>query len=166
MRAGVVLRLGLAALALLPVTPPARASDWGLIRPGESTTQTVRARYNAPTRVERQKVESYDTENWVYEGEQAPSGIVRLTVEFGIVQDGKYRADIVRSFRLEPHGSTFNRGIISNGWGLPDRAGQRGDQDFFLYKDGLLVYFAPDGWAVQLMIFTLPQPRDPTEERR
>jgi len=28
------------------------------------------------------------------------------------------------------------------------------------------VYFNPDGWTVRLMVFTIPQPRDPTEERR
>jgi hypothetical protein len=158
--------LFLVVVLVLLGAPVARASDWGLIRPGASTTQTVRARYHAPTRIERPKVEGYDTESWIYEGEQAPSGIERLTVDFGIVQDGKYHADIVRSFRLEPHGSTFNRGIVSNGWGFPDRAGRQGDEEFFLYKDGLLVYFAPDGWSVRLMIFTPPQPRDPTEERR
>jgi len=26
--------------------------------------------------------------------------------------------------------------------------------------------FRSDGWTVRLMVFTLPQPRDPTEERR
>jgi hypothetical protein len=155
-----------AAALLLAAAAPAAASEWGLIQPGISTTQTVRAQYGAPTKVTREKVDNYDTEKWVYEGEQAPSGVVRLSVDFGLLREGKYRADLVRAFELEPHGGTFNRGIVSNGWGAPDRVGRQGESDIFLYKDGLLVYFAPDGWNVRLMVFTLPQPRDPTEERR
>ncbi|HET7341194.1 MAG TPA: hypothetical protein VFL90_07005, partial [Methylomirabilota bacterium] len=59
-----------------------------------------------------------------YEGDQAPSGIVRLSVDFGLLHEGKYRPDVVRAFELEPHGSTFNRGLVANGWGAPDRVGQ------------------------------------------
>ncbi|HET7341193.1 MAG TPA: hypothetical protein VFL90_07000 [Methylomirabilota bacterium] len=155
-----------AATLLLAAAASALAAEWGLIQPGVSTTQTVRGQYGAPTRMTREKIENYDTEKWIYEGEQAPAGIVRLSVDFGLLRDNKYRADLVRAFELEPHGSTFNRGIVSNGWGVPDRVGHQGDADVFLYKDGLLVYFTPDGWNVRLMVFTLPQPRDPTEERR
>ena len=153
----------LLGLALAPV---AFAAGWGLIEPGVSTMQTVRERYGAPSRTERKKVDAYDTESWIYEDDRAPTGIVRLTVDFGLLRDNKYRADVVRAMALEPHGATFNRGIIGNGWGLPDGAGRQGDEEFFVYKEGLLVYFNPDGWTVRLMVFTLPQPRDPTEERR
>ena len=99
--------------------------------------------------------------------------------EWGLIQPGvsttqtvreRYgapsRTDVVRVLQLEPHGSTFNRGVIGNGWGFPDGSGKTGDEEFFVYKDGLLVYFAPDGWNVRVMLFTVPQPRDPTEERR
>lgn len=157
--------LGL-ALTVLLLAPSAFAADWGLIQPGVSTTQTVRERYGAPSRTERKKVDKYDTEAWIYEGERAPSGLVRLTIDFGLLHDNKYRPDVVRVFQLEPHGGTFNRGIIGNGWGIPDGNGRQGDEEFFVYKEGLLVYFNPDGWTVRLMVFTLPQPRDPTEERR
>ena len=160
MRAVVLAALLLVAPALAP------AAEWGLIQPGVSTTRTVRERYGEPTRVDRQKVDNYDTESWVYEGDRAPTGIVRMTVDFGLLHENKYRADVVRALQLEPHGSTFNRGVIVNGWGLPDGGGRQGDEDFFVYKDGLLVYFAKDTYNVRLMIFTLPQPRDPTEERR
>jgi len=155
----------LVAVALL-VAATAHAAEWGLIQPGISTTQTVRERYGAPTRVEAQKVDGYDTERWVYEGERSPSGIVRLTVDFGLLRDNRYRPDLVRSFSLEPHGSTFNRGIVANGWGFPDGGGHQDGEEFFVYKEGLLVYFAKDGWNVRLMVFTVPQPRDPTEGRR
>jgi hypothetical protein len=160
------MRRGLLVVALLLVTSPATAAEWGLISPGVSTMETLRAQYGAPTRVERQKVESYETENWIYEGPKAPTGMERLLVEFGLVQQEKYRADVVRAFRLEPKPGTFNRGVITNGWGLPDRTGRENQNDIFLYRDGLLVYFDEAGWNVKLMLFTPPQPRDPTEEPR
>jgi hypothetical protein len=153
-------------LALLLVAAPVAAAEWGLIRPGASTMETVRARYGAPTRVDRQKVEGYETESWIYEGPKAPTGMERLTVEFGLVQQEKYRAEVVRAFRLEPKPGTFNRGVVTNGWGFPDRIGRENQSDIFLYRDGLLVYFDEAGWNAKLMLFTLPQPRDPTEEPR
>jgi len=156
----------LACALLLATASHAGAAEWGLIEPGVSTTQSVRARYGAPSRVDREKVDNYDTEKWIYEGDRAPSGVIRLAIDFGLLQDNKYRPDVVRAFELTPHGSTFNRGLVANGWGSPDRTGREGESDVYLYKDGLLVYFEPDGWNVKLMIFTIPQPRDPTEERR
>jgi hypothetical protein len=155
----------LAALMLLAGVP-VDAAEWGLIRPGDTTKDAVRARYGLPTRVDRQKVETYDTEAWIYEGERAPIGLERLTVEFGLLQQDKYQPDVVRAFRLEPKPGTFNRGVIANGWGFPDRMGRENDRDIFLYRDGLLVYFDETGWNAKLMVFTLPQPRDPTEEPR
>jgi hypothetical protein len=155
-----------AALAGLLPGAPARAAEWGLITPGVSTTANVRERYGAPTRTEKKKVETYDTESWIYEGDRSPTGIARMTIEFGLLRDNRYRPEIVRVLQLEPHGATFNRGIVGNGWGLPDGGGKNGDEEFFVYKDGLLVYFNSDGWTVRLMLFTVPQPRDPTEERR
>ena len=44
--------------------------------------------------------------------------------------------------------------------------GRENENDLFLYREGLLVYFEPSGWNANLMIFTVPQPRDPTEEPR
>jgi len=137
---------------------PARAAEWGLIVPGTTTMDAVRARYGEATRVDRQKVDTFDTQTWVYEGERAPRGIERLTVEFGLKTAIAYRPDVVRDFRLEPRGATFNRGIIVSGWGPPDKVGRDKDRDVFLYYEGLLVYFDPEGWNAQLMVFTLPQP--------
>lgn len=159
------LALLLAALVLL-AGQPAGAAEWGLIRPGTTTRDEVRARYGSPTRMDRQKVETYDTESWIYEAEQAPTGLERLTVEFGLLQQDKYHPDVVRAFKLEPRPGAFNRGVIANGWGFPDRMGRENDRDIFLYRDGLLVYFDESGWNAKLMVFTLPQPRDPTEEPR
>jgi hypothetical protein len=160
-------RLTLAIAVLIAAAAGgAGAAEWGLIRPGVSTMEEVRARYGTPTRVAREKVESYETEKWEYEGAQAPPGIARLTVEFGLVQSETFRREAVRAFRLEPKAGTFNRGVVTNGWGLPDVMGHEGGEDLFLYKDGLLVYFDKQGWNARLMIFTVPQPRDPTEEKR
>jgi hypothetical protein len=156
----------LAATAVIALAAPAPAAEWGLIQPGVSTTDTVRAKHGAPTRVDRQKIEGYDTESWVYEGKGAPVGMQRLTVEFGLVQAEKFRPEIVRAFRLEPKPGSFTRGVITQGWGLPDRLGQENKQDIFVYRDGLLVYFDESGWNARLMVFTVPQQRDPTEEPR
>jgi hypothetical protein len=157
------LALVLAVLAAALATP-AVAAEWGLIRPGTSTMDSVRGQYGTPTRVLKEKIEGYDTESWVYEGAQAPAGIVRLTIEFGLVQSETFRREAVRAFRLEPKPGAFTRGSISDGWGFPDRLGREGDSDLFLYRDGLLVYFDKEGWNARLLVFTVPQPRDPTEE--
>lgn len=162
MRHRLVLFVG---LLLAAMTVSVDAAEWGLIRPGVSTTATVRAKYGAPTRVDRQKVDNYDTENWVYEEAQAPVGVQRMTVEYGLLHEGKYRPEVVRALRLEPKPGTFNRGVVTNGWGFPDRLGRENENDIFLYREGLVVYFDASGWNAQLMVFTLPQPRDPTEER-
>lgn len=158
--------LSVALLLLVAVAAPAGGAEWGLIRPGDTTMDGVRARYGPPTRALREKIEGYETESWVYEGAQAPTAMVRLTVDFGLVQAEKFRREVVRAFRLEPRAGSFNRGVIANGWGLPDLAWHEGEEERFLFKDGLLVHFDKDGWNVRLMVFTVPQPRDPTEERR
>ena len=62
-------------------------------------------------------------------------------MEFGLLRPDKYRADVVRAFRLEPKPGTFNRGVVTNGWGYPDRMGHENESDLFLYREGLLVYF-------------------------
>ena len=111
--------LAVAALAALLLAPPALAAEWGLIRPGVSTTKTVRERYGAPSRTEHVKIDKYDTERWIYEDEKAPSGIVRMTVDFGLVHDDKYRAEVVRVLQLEPHGGTFNRGVMATAGASP-----------------------------------------------
>jgi hypothetical protein len=161
------IRPGLAVVLLLSaLAGPAAAAEWGLIRPGETTMDGVRGRYGQPTRALREKIEGYDTESWIYEGAKAPAGMVRLTVEFGLLQAEKFRGEVVRAFRLEPKPGTFNRGVIGNGWGYPDLLWREGEEERYLYKDGLLVHFDKEGWNARLMIFTVPQPRDPTEERR
>jgi len=156
------MRGALEALGLvLLVAAAAGAADWGQIKPGLSTQAEVRARYGAPTRETPQKVESYDTLQWTYEGAQAPSGISKMIVDFGLLTPSGYKKEVVRTFRLEPKADIFNRKLVVDGWGPPTRVGKEGDAEIFLYEQGLLVYFSPDAKQVTVMIFTPPQKLPP-----
>jgi hypothetical protein len=155
---GFVLGLVLLALALRP----AAAADWGLITPGRTTTEAVRARYGQPTKIEEKKVDGYDTVQWVYEGAQAPPGTSRMTVDFGLLTRTGYEKGVVRDFRLDTKPGSFNKTLVRDGWGDPHKVGKDGDFDIFLYEDGLLVYFDKTGWA-QTMVFTVPQPASATD---
>ncbi|MBI2161985.1 MAG: hypothetical protein HYU25_16680 [Candidatus Rokubacteria bacterium] len=150
--------LVVAWFVLLPPAAPARAAEWGTIVPGTSTTDSVRAQYGQPTKSQAQQVEGYDTTQWVYEGVQAPAGIVRLTVDFGLLTAAGYKKDVVRSFRLDPKPGVFNRTLVMDGWGTPTRIGRDGEFEVFLYEHGLLVYFDKEGRIAQALIFTPPQP--------
>lgn len=153
-------RLTALALALLLATPAA-ASDWGQITPAVTTQQEVRGRYGGPTQEFAQKIEGYEAIQWVYEGAQAPAGIIKMTIDFGLLTPAGYRKEVVRTFRLDPKPDIFNRKLIMDGWGLPSRVGTEGDVEFFLYEDGLLVYFGKDKKQVVAMIFTPPQQKLP-----
>src|SRR5207244_405007 len=119
-RWGSDVRLVLAAALLAALAAvPAAAADWGAISPATSTMESVRAQYGGPTRTEGQKVEGYDTTSWIYEGAQAPAGMTRMVVDFGLLQAGGFKRDVVRSFRLEPHHGVFTRDTILTGWGRP-----------------------------------------------
>jgi hypothetical protein len=154
--------LGALPLVLL-LAGPATAADWGRITPAVTTQTEVRARYGAPTRETPQKVEGYDTLQWSYEGAQAPTGIMKMVVDFGLLTPSGYKKDVVRTFRLEPKHDIFNLKLVLDGWGTPARAGKEGELEFLLYEQGLLVYFVPDTKLVTLMIFTPPQKLPPLE---
>jgi hypothetical protein len=154
---------GALGLVLLLVAAPAAAADWGQIRPAVSTQADVRARYGAPNSETPQKVEGYDTVEWLYEGAQAPSGIAKMIVDFGLLTPSGYKKDVVRTFRLEPKPDIFNVKLVVDGWGPPTRAGKEGDLEFLLYEQGLFVYVVPDTKQVTLMIFTPPQKLPPPE---
>jgi hypothetical protein len=158
--------LALVALTLTAAVSPARASEWGTIIAGVSTMDSVRAQYGGPTKAETQKVDNYDTSSWVYEGAQAPSGLIRMVVDFGILQAAGYRRDVVRSFRLEPKPGVFTRGTVMAGWGRPDRVGRQGDEDVFVYAQGLIVIFGKDGAPARTLVFTPPQPLEPGRPSR
>lgn len=151
---------GLLMLGMIVFAVPlaAVASEWGTIVPGASTMETVRAQYGGPTKNETQKTDNYDTTTWVYEGAQAPAGMLRMVVDFGILHAGGYRRDIVRSFRIEPKPGVFHRRMVLAGWGAPERVGKQGETEVFYYAEGLVVMFDKEGFNAQTLVFTPPQP--------
>jgi len=147
----------LLALALLAV--PAAASDWGGIQPGVTTADRVRERYGEPSKESRPKVEGYDTLQWVYEGDRAPPGIVRMTVDFGLLTAGGYKPNLVRLLTLEPKPLMFGKGTVIQGWGIPDGVAEHKDgSSTLIWKDGLLVLLDKEGSDSVSMIFSVPQP--------
>ena len=143
---------------MLALPLAAGASEWGTIVPGTSTMETVRAQYGGPTKTETQKTDNYDTTSWNYEGAQAPAGLLRMVVEFGILQATGYRRDVVRSFKLEPKPGVFHRRMVLAGWGDPERVGKQGDAEVFYYADGLIVVFDKEGFDARTLVFMPPQP--------
>jgi hypothetical protein len=158
------LTVALAALTL--GAAPAQASEWGTIIPGTTTMEAVRAQYGGPTKTEAQKVDNYDTVTWIYEGAQGPAGLLRMVVDFGILQAAGYRRDVVRSFRLEPKSGVFNRKMVLAGWGAPERVGMQGDTEVFYYAQGLVVIFDKEGLQARTLMFTPPQPIEPGKPSR
>jgi hypothetical protein len=148
----------LVALVATGAATPAAAAEWGTLVPGHTTQTAVSARYGTPTRSENQKVDGYDTKQWIYEGAEAPVGMRRLTVEFGLLTASGYHPELLRSFRLEPKPAVFNRPTVINGWGSPTSVVREGEAEVFFYQEGLLVYFDKDGWNAKLMIVSPPQP--------
>ena len=153
-------RLALALVAWLTLVGHATAAEWGAIQPGASTMDSVRAQYGGPTRTETQKVDGYDTTTWIYDAGKAPTGMIRMVVDFGLLQAGGFQRTIVRSFRLEPRPGIFTRDMVLTGWGRPTGLGKEGGNDSFFYEDGLLVIFDKEGWSAVTMVFTPPQPSD------
>ena len=145
-------------IALLAVALPAAAAEWANVRPGESTQEVVRKQFGAPTKQLSQKVDGYDSAQWLYEGDQAPRGTLKVVVDFGILTQQGYRAEIVRQMLLEPRRGIFNRQTVLAGWGTPDIADIEGDKKVMRYRSGLFVYFDKEGWFAERMYFTPPQP--------
>lgn len=157
-RVSIWLTIAFAAAALVFGARGAAAEQWGGIEPGETTMAVVKSQRGTPTRTAAQKVDGYDTEEWVYEDAKAPAGIRRLTIDFGLMTPGgAYRRDLVRSMRLDPKPGAFDKESITTGWGPPAGIGKEGDVEFYFYKEGLFVYFAKDGHGVATMTFTPPQ---------
>ena len=150
-----LLAVVLAVLAL-PISAP--ASEWGTIVPGTSTMDSVRAQYGGPTKTETQKTDNYDTTTWRYEGAQAPVGLVRMVVDFGILQASGYRREVVRSFTIEPKAGVFHRRMVLDGWGPPERVGRQGEGEVFYYAEGLVVMFDKEGVNAKSLVFMPPQP--------
>ena len=146
-----------AVLSLLLVAGTVLAAEWGAITPGESSIEDVRARFGAPSKTDKLKVEGYDTEQWTYDGARAPAGLKRLIVDFGLLQPAGYKPALVRTLRLEPKAGVFHRRWVLLGWGLPDGESTVEGVPTFFYKNGLIVYFDKDMNDAASMVFTIPQ---------
>lgn len=144
-------------LALVIVAGVAHAAEWHAIRAGESTQQAVRAQFGQATKVTSQKVDGYDSAQWLYEGEQAPRGIARMTIDFGILTPQGYKAEIVRVMVLHPKPGTFTRATVLAGWGEPQATRTDGGVPSVFYQSGLVVTFDTAGWLATSMTFMPPQ---------
>ena len=149
---GLALVLGLALVASV-----AQAAEWDTIRPGESTQEAVRAQFGQPTKVTSQKVEGYDSAQWFYDGERAPRGIAKMTIDFGLLTAQGYKPEIVRVMQLQPKPGVFTRQTVILGWGTPQGVKTEDGGDSLFYQAGLIVRFDKDGWLVTSMTFTPPQ---------
>jgi hypothetical protein len=147
----------LVQVAVLAHPPSAPGLDWGLINPGETTMDAVRRQYGNPTRTVTQKVDGYDSAEWVYEEGQAPTGMIRMVVEFGILSPTGYLPQIVRSVLLHPKPGTFNRPLVVQGWGEPTATGAQSGSPAYLYEEGLFVVFDDALWEVKTMLFVPKQ---------
>jgi hypothetical protein len=154
---GRALLVALAMAGLLLGRGFAAAEEWGAIEPGATTVDEVRARYGAPSKETRGKADNYDTLQWVYEDTRAPSGIQKMTVDYGLLTPQGYKPTVVRVFRLEPKSKIFGRSTVIHAWGVPDAITEHNGMDVFFYKTGLLVNFDKEGAEATLLTFTPPQ---------
>jgi hypothetical protein len=146
-------------LALLLSPWPAAGADWGSIEPGVTTLEQVRGRYGAPSKETRAKVEGYDTVQWLYEGSRAPAGIVKMTVDFGLLTPAGYQPSVVRVLTLEPKPAIFGPSTVIQGWGVPDGVKKNPDgTETLFWKNGLFVTFDKERQNALVLIFSPPQP--------
>ncbi|MFQ5898320.1 MAG: hypothetical protein ACE5JN_08750 [Candidatus Methylomirabilia bacterium] len=135
----------------------AAAEEWGGVTPGVSTVDSVRARFGEPSRGSEGTLEGYATMQWVYEGEQAPRGFERMTVDFGLLIPEGYRPRLVRLLLLKPKPGIFRRRTLIMGWGRPDGVNVQDGRKVYFYRNGLVVFFDERGEEAVSMLFTIPQ---------
>jgi len=144
-------------LGLVLVASVAHAAEWDTIRPAESTQEAVRAQFGQPTKVTSRKVDGYDSTQWLYEGAQAPRGLAKLTIDFGLLTPQGYKPQIVRVMELLPKPGVFTRQTVTLGWGVPQGIKTEDGIESVFYQTGLIVRFDKDGWLVTSLVFTPPQ---------
>jgi hypothetical protein len=149
--------LGLAAiLGLLAAAGDLGAESWGGLTPGETTQAGVQALYGKPSR-ERSLVEEGRTvAEWTYAGPQAPRGLERMVVSFGLLAGGRFVPDMVRSVALHPKPHVFSLRAITNGWGRPDAIGTEeasGRSSFHYNTLGLIIILDRTGQWAEFLLF-------------
>jgi hypothetical protein len=149
----------LALLVIVLLAPAlANAADWGGVTPGVTTIKDIRDRYGAPSKQASLKVEGYDTAQWIYENVEAPTGLVRMTLDFGLLTVTGYNPSLVRIMKLEPKPLIFGRYTVVQAWGVPDSVTRQEGLLTFFYKEGLFVIFDKEGENATTMVFSVPQP--------
>jgi hypothetical protein len=93
-RRGRALLAVLAVAGLLAASAIGFAEEWGGIEPGVTTLEQVRARYGAPSREMRAKVDNYDTVQWIW-GNRSPAGFQRMTADYGLLTPQGYKPTVV-----------------------------------------------------------------------
>jgi len=149
------------ALVLLAWAVLAGAAGWGGITPGQTLRREVEARYGKPSRERTVAEEGRSTAEWTYTGDQAPRGIDRMVVNFGLLKGGLFQPDVVRSLTLHTRRGVFPMKMIADGWGKPDAIGtdeQTGRPAFRYDAKGLLVILDKTGAWAEMMVFAPERP--------
>ncbi len=156
-RRGVGAALGLAVIVgLLAAAGDLCAASWGGLTPGETTQAGVQTLYGKPSRERALVEEGRTVAEWTYAGPQAPSGLERMVVSFGLMVGGRFVPDMVRSVALYPKAHVFPLGAIANGWGRPDAVGTEeasGRPSFHYNTLGLLIILDRTGQWAEFMLF-------------
>ena len=149
--------LGLAlAAAVLAGTGDLGAESWGGLTPGETVRAGVEALYGRPSR-ERSLIEEGRTvAEWTFTGAQAPRGLERMVISFGLMAGGVFVPDVVRAVTLYPKPHVFALRVILGGWGSPDAIGTEeasGRPTFHYRSRGLLIILDKTGSWAELLLF-------------
>lgn len=150
----------LVALLLLALGPAVLwAADWGGVTPGTSVQEDIRRLFGPPTQERSAKEEGYETREWIYEGAEAPAGLIKVRVEFGLLEPDGFKPNTVRAFVLYPKENRFPVSAIQAGWGRPARSGldQETGRPILQYDAGLVVVLDKDGRWAEEMYFVIPQ---------
>lgn len=155
------LRQSLLVTLLLLVLGPAVpwAADWGGVTPGTSTQEDIRRLFGPPTQERSAKEDGYETREWIYEGAEAPAGLNKLRVEFGLLKPDGFKPNTVRTLALYPKENRFPVSAIQAGWGRTARVGLDPEtgRPILQFDAGLVVFLDKEGRWAEEMYFVIPQ---------
>ncbi|MBI2459976.1 MAG: hypothetical protein HYV61_00315 [Candidatus Rokubacteria bacterium] len=144
-------------LLLIPAALP--AAEWGGVTPGQSTQDDVRGLFGPPTRERSGREEGYETREWLYEGEAAPAGLIKLEVQFGLLGPEGFKPETVRALILYPGANRFPLASLQVGWGRPSQQGtdSKTGRPTLIWDEGLVVFLDKEGRWAEEMYFVIPQ---------
>lgn len=155
-----VVALALAAGLVLGAATRVDAAGWAQIVPGESRRRDVEAVYGKPSR-ERSVVEEGRTvSEWTYTSDKCPKGVSRMVIAYGLILDGQFGPDVVRSLTVYPDPGAFSEAALTNGWGEPVRRGidDASGRTLLGFAEGLIVALDRTGKYAEVMVFA-PVPK-------